>query len=73
MQAECLSDTPTQDLTSTIAFLTDVHNALEQNSFKEEALIVSHHLKKLSTPDYQTRIELKGIEPVLAELAQVFY
>ena len=72
MQTECLSDTTAQDLTKTIAFLNDVHDALEQNSFKEEAQIVSYHLQKLSTPDYQSRVEIKGIEPILAELAQVF-
>ncbi|MBN1575122.1 MAG: hypothetical protein JW913_01120 [Chitinispirillaceae bacterium] len=72
MEPHTLSKSSSQDLTRTIAFLIDVHDALQENSFIEEARLVSHHLHQLSSPQFETRIEECGIEPVLEELARGF-
>ncbi|MBN1308264.1 MAG: hypothetical protein JXA18_10130 [Chitinispirillaceae bacterium] len=61
-----------QDLTRTIAFLNEVQDALRKNSYLEEAQLVSHHLQQLVSPQFETRIEECGIEPVLEELAKGF-
>jgi hypothetical protein len=64
---------PATDLGKTIALLSDIHEALKQNSYLEEARLVSRHLEQLSSPQFETRIEAWGIEPVLEELAQGFF
>ena len=64
---------PATDLGKTIALLSDMHEALEKNSYLEEARLVSRHLEQLSSPQFETRIEVRGIEQVLEELAQGFF
>jgi hypothetical protein len=64
---------PSPELVKTIALLNDMHDALEQNSYIEEARLVSRHLEQLSSPQFETSIASRGIEPVLEEMAQGFY
>ena len=61
-----------KDLSKTIALLVDVHDALEENEFLEEARLVSRHLQQLTSPYIESRIEESGIDPVLAEMAESF-
>ena len=72
MKSHSLSNRSLQDLTRTISLLNDVHDALRENSFFEEARLVSRHLQQLSSPQFESRGEECGIEPVLAELARGF-
>ena len=72
MQSSTSPTSPLQELSRTIALLNDVHDALEQNSYIEEAQLVSRHLQQLTTTQVESRIKVKGIEPVMAELAQGF-
>ncbi|MBN1760268.1 MAG: hypothetical protein JW863_18215 [Chitinispirillaceae bacterium] len=72
MSVECPSHNTARDLSSIIALLIDVQEALEENDFTEEALLVSNHLQELSSPHIESRIEKNGIEPVLEEMAASF-
>jgi hypothetical protein len=72
MVSRSISKNSSQDLSRTIALLNDVVDALQQNSYLEEADLVSHHLQQLTSPQFETRVEEWGIGPVLEELAQGF-
>lgn len=60
------------ELSRTLSLLHDVCHALEENDHFEEARMVSEHLRHLSAPDMQSRINEDGIDPVLSELAKEF-
>jgi hypothetical protein len=72
MESRKRSKKVAQDLTRTIELLSDVHDALQKNSYLEEARLVSHHLEQLTSPHTETRVEERGIEPVLEEMARGF-
>jgi len=72
MGSQSFSENSLRDLTRTIALLNDVQDALRKNSLLEEAQLVSHHVQQLLTPQVETRIEERGIDPVLEEMAREF-
>ena len=72
MSVQCPSHNAARDLSSVIAFLIDVQEALEENDLHEEAQLVSSHLHELSSPDIESVIEKNGIDPVLEEMAASF-
>jgi hypothetical protein len=62
----------TSGLGKTLEFLNDLHEALEENSYSEEAGLVSKHIEQLKSPQVESRILLDGITPVLEELSRGF-
>ena len=60
------------DLVRALTLLNDVYDALRQNEYPDEAVLVSNHLKQLSSPSIQSTVLLNGIDPILNELAKEF-
>ena len=72
MSVECPSNNTARDLSGIMTLLADVYEALEENNFVEEARLVSKHLRQLSSPHIESRIEENGIDPILYEMAESF-
>lgn len=60
------------DLVRALTLLNDVYDALQENEYPDEAVLVSNHLKQLSSPSVQSAVLLNGIDPILNELAKEF-
>jgi len=67
-----LCDNETVELSRTIVRLSELHEALEVNSFTEEAELVLKHIEMLQSPQTESRVLIEGIDFVMKELSTVF-
>jgi phosphoribosyl-ATP pyrophosphohydrolase len=72
MTSEDILATQSAELVRTLSLLNDVYDALQENKLNEEALLVSNHLKRLSSPSFQSEIFMSGVDPILRKLAEEF-
>lgn len=67
-----LCDQETLGLSKTIQMLNELHDALEENAYSEEAEVVQQHIETLQTPQIESRVHVDGIELVMEEFAGMF-
>jgi len=60
------------NVTRMIDLLNDLHEALEENAYTEEANVVMHHIEHLKSPQTAAHIDSNGINKVMEELAEGF-
>ena len=60
------------DLLRALSLLNDVYDALQENEYSDEAIVVSNHLRQLTSPSVQSAVLVKGIDPILDEFAKEF-
>lgn len=60
------------DLVRALSLLNDVYDALQKNQYPDEAIMVSNHLKQLSSPSIASAVLLEGIDPILDKMAKEF-
>lgn len=72
MTTNSLCEDVAPGLVQTIEFLNDLQDALNNNSYVDEAHVVSMHLEQLRTPETESRLHSSGMSSIMEELSRSF-